>query len=582
MITDLPFLKSKGTIADSVYKPQPFVIRVMLLVIFIVFAVFLARLVELQLIKGNYYLSVAEDNRIREFPIFAERGVVYDRNGEVLVRNIPAFSVQMNTGLCTDCQEEVRRLGKLIDISNSEIDLSKNLIILSSGLTRDQVLPIETNLYNFKSISILVTPVREYVYGDAFAHALGYVGLDDSSVSPKIVGKVGIEQYYDKYLAGVDGAKVVEINSTGESANEIYFKEAFTGRDVYSTLDAGFQAKALNLLKDEVNDNDTTAGVVVAQDPTTGAVLALVNYPSFDPNKLVLGISQDDLEEINTSGSFPFYNRAISAVYPPGSVFKMVVASAVLTENVIDKTTTVFDPGFLQVGTYIFRNWKLDGHGDVDMLTALQKSNDTYFYTVGSSLGIQKLHDWAVKFGFGHITGIDLTDEADGVFPDGKSRDWYLGDTIISSIGQGDILATPLQVNNMVSYFANGGYLYKPHLLDHIEGIDLEAELPLAENLLPQEHYATVREGMNKAVNLGGTAYPFFDFEAKHNIKVYGKTGTSEFTTPQGEPATHAWFSVFIDERKPIVLTVFLEGGGGGSDDAAPIARQLVDFWLSN
>ena len=591
IFTEFPFHSSKGN-GEMDRGSKSVFSMTFSAIVFLIGLIFLGRLIEIQLLKTDYYSEIANNNRLREFTEFAERGVVFDRNGELLVQNIPAFSVQLNTKICdTSCDIELDELAKYVDFDKSKIDISKNSVLVKGNLTQEDILPLEANLDLFKSVSISITPVRYYPYNEAMAHLLGYVGLDEQSLEPNIVGKTGLEAFYNRELSGINGAQVVEIDSSGKSYVEVYTKESYSGRDLHTYIDADLQKEAYYLLKEKVDNSDATGGVVVAQDPSNGGVIVLVSYPSYDPNKLVVGVSSKEFEEINKVGAFPFFNRAIGAVYPPGSVFKMVTASAVLMENIVTKDVTIFDPGFIEVSGFIFRNWKLDGHGIVGLITALQKSNDTYFYTVSGGyggikgLGMDKLYSWATKFGFGLPTGIDLFGEVAGHFPNGKGRDWYLGDTYITSIGQGDILATPIQVNNMVTYFANGGSLFKPRIIRNLESESPIVPAPIIENIVSADHYNSVREGMKAAVTNGGTAYPFFDFEKAHGIDVGGKTGTSEFFTPEGVYSTHAWFSVFApftdDSIKPITLTVFLEGGGSGSDDAAPIARKLMDLWVS-
>jgi penicillin-binding protein 2 len=563
---------------------------------------FIARAFTYQVIEADSYSQLSDRNTVREQMLQPERGVIYDRSGNYLTRNKPAFSVDLATSMCSlgykefgYCKSMVSKVGDYIPLDRarifSELEAGKSDIILATGLTKDQILPLEANIQKYPGVSIVTAPQRDYFYGDAFSHILGYVGIG-KTLYPSIEGKMGVEEKYNGNLAGVFGSRTVRVDSLGKPLNVISEKEPVPGKSLTLFIDKELQLRAYELLKEAVEGGDAEAGVVVAQDPMTGGVLALVSYPAFDPNKMSGGISREELNELNSDLRFPFFNRAISAVYPPGSTFKMVVASAVLMENIVGEHYKIFDPGFIQVGSYIFRNWKLDGHGEVDVRRALQVSNDTYFYTVGGGyggvkgLGIEKLHNWSKKFGFGSKTGIDLPGEAGGFVPDGNYKDWYLGDTYISSIGQGDFLSTPLQTNNMTVYFANGGLLLKPRVVESTEGIGKTPIEILDRDLTDRRTYDTVREGMHLSVIPGGTGYPVFDFPSKHGgIKLAGKTGTSEYISPQGEERTHAWFTVFGPYEKgvyesEIALTVFLEGGGGGSDDAAPIARELLDLWF--
>ncbi|HSX39209.1 MAG TPA: penicillin-binding protein 2 [Candidatus Saccharimonadales bacterium] len=564
------------------------------------FFLLIAKGLNLQIFDRTLFQNLADQNRIRSFIVQAERGVVYDRKKTIIVRNKPAFSIEMDTNLCSLqrsnlqlCLNVVDAVAEVVDVDRArvtkDLNAGKSYVVLANGLTKDQILPIEANLYLYPSISVAASPERDYLYKDIFAHLVGYVGYDDKSLEPLITGKMGIEESYNNYLTGVPGSKTLQVDSSGRTFELLSEKPATPGKDIQLYVDKDLQTKAYELLAKAVADKKAEAGVVVAQDPKTGGILAMVSYPSFDPNELSSGISSAQLSKLNNDPAFPFFNRAISATYPPGSTFKLVVSAAALVEKIVDKSTTIFDKGFIQVGTYIFRNWKLSGHGEVNFLRALQVSNDTYFYTVGGGfgsikgLGIKKLAKWAKSFGFGSKTGVDLDGEVSGNMPDGLGKDWYLGDTYITAIGQGDVLATPLQVNNVTSYFANGGHLYVPRVAKSVDGVDLPHPKPIAEYLTDDDNYDLIRQGMKLAVLPGGTAYPLFDFSQRHpGIELAGKTGTSEYTDIKGEAKSHAWFTVFGPYKDPTIsLTVFLEGGGSGADEAAPIAKELLDSFFA-
>jgi len=574
---------------------------VLLFVVFVVLTTlfYFSKAFILQILQQRDYVALADANRTRSFSIQAERGVIYDTEGAVVVRNSPAFSLVLDTTSCTlgdkpsFCNSVVRSLSSIVPLNYdavvSEIALHKPNVVLVEGLSKQDIIPLETKIKTFPGISIVTAPLRDYIYPEAFAHLVGYVGLGDT-LYPTISGKSGVEYTYNDILSGDAGRKLVRTDSTGSSYVDVNIQDPVPGKNITLYVDAGLQVRAFELLQQAAKNTETaiSAGAVVAQDPKTGGILALVSFPTFNSAEMSLDITPERLATLTSDPSYPFFNRSISAVYPPGSTFKMVVAAGALVEGIVGPYYKIFDPGFIQIGPYIFRNWKLSGHGDVDLRRALQVSNDVYFYTVGgghagvSGLGIKKLHDWAENFGFGSKTGIDLPGEAPGFMPDGTHKDWYLGDTFISSIGQGDVLATPLQVNNMMAYFANGGYLLQPRVVKQIAG---EAEIEtvvLSQNLTSNYIYETIREGLKMVVEPGGTAYPLFDFPQRHNgIELAGKTGTSEYIAASGEEKTHAWFTVFGPyEDADIVLTVFLEGGGSGSDDAAPIARKLLDYWF--
>lgn len=566
---------------------------------FLIFLFFISKAFKLQVVEGNENLTLAEGNRIRIIDERAERGLIYDSNGIVLVRNFPAFSLVMNTDVCffsslggvdkclADLNLFLVDLGLELDINEIKNDVldGKSNVVIASGLNKEQIIPIETKLIKFPNFSIDVTPQREYIFGPSFAHLAGYVGFAETQ-TPVIEGKDGVEFQYNSQISGIDGGEVVQVDSSGRKISTLLAKKSIPGRSITLYTDSGLQNLAHQLLKEKIDSSEAIAGAVVAQDPRNGGVLALVSYPSYDPNSLSKGISSEEFGLLQNDPSFPFFNRATAASYPPASTFKMIMASAALMERVIGEFQEIFDSGFIQIGSFIYRNWKLDGHGLVNLRRAIQVSNDTYFYTVGggygavSGLGIERIANWAQKFGFGFTTGVDLPGEVPGFMPDGTGREWYLGDTYITSIGQGDVLATPLQLNNVTTYFANDGFLFVPKVVKSIDGVEQDTEI-ISQYIIDEHTHEVVREGLNLAVESGGTGYPLFDFYIRHpGIELGGKTGTAEFGGPNSED-THAWFTVFGPyEDSEIALTVFLEGGGSGASEAAPIAKELLDYWF--
>ena len=563
-------------------------------VILFAFLSFVGKSFELQVIEGEDNLILAEGNRIRVINAQAERGLLKDRNGVILVRNKPAFGLEMNTESClysATCGLELNAFLNDIEVEVDMPRIMKDLaagkpnIVLSSGITKEELLTIESRITEFPNISIVVSPQRDYLYSDTFAHLIGYVGLGDT-LYPTIEGKTGVEEEYDDFIKGIAGGEVIQVDSSGSKINVLNEKTPIPGKDIELYVDKDLQNLAYELLKEKVESGEAEAGVVVAQDPRNGGILALGSYPAFDPNKISTGLTTEEFAALLNNPVFPFFNRAIAGAYPPASTFKMVMAAAVLMEEIVGEHYQITDTGSISVGSYVFRNWNLGGHGLVDLRRALQVSNDTYFYTMGGGyggvggLGIEKIAEWAKKFGFGLKTGIDLSGEVAGFMPDGTHRDWYLGDTYIASIGQSDILSTPLQVNNVASYYANGGFLFKPKVVKSIDGVELDTEV-ISQNLIDEHAYDVVREGLNQAVLPGGTGYPVFDFPQRLGVDLGGKTGTAEFGAVENE-VTHAWFTVFgpLDDAN-IALTVFLEEGGSGSSDAAPIAKTLLDQWFA-
>jgi len=482
-----------------------------LLILVMIFLV--GRLIVLQVVDQDYYRVLADENRVKLEIIRARRGVIYDRHGEMLVKNT------------------------------------------AEG--------------------------REYVYGEAMSQVLGYAGeiseeelkmceeKDDCQFGlGDVIGKMGIEKEYDSSLRGEDGGVLVEQDAEGERLREIGRKEPVNGRDLSLTLDWGLQRKAYELMAKE-------PGAVVASDPMTGEILALVSSPGFRPDKLEEFVNDKDL---------PMFNRAIGGEYPPGSVFKVVTAIGALEEGKVDEETEIEDTGEILIGAYRFGNWYYDQYGRkegrLEITRAIARSNDIFFYKLGEWLGMMALSDWAKYFGLGSVTEIDLPGEANGLIPDPewkeefKGEQWYLGDTYISAIGQGDILTTPLQVNQMMSVIAGGSKWCQPHLL--------KTDKDMCRRLdISQESLDLVTEGLKQVAETGGTAWPLFDFKVKgERIYVAGKTGTAEFGDPKER--THAWFTGFAPLEKPnIVVTVLMEAAGEGSDKAAPIVKDLLSYWFN-
>jgi penicillin-binding protein 2 len=479
----------------------------------IFFLLLWSRLFQLQLIQGAENRQLSQENRIKLTKIPANRGVIYDRQGEILVRNRPEG--------------------------------------------------------------------REYIYGQVLAHVLGYIGesseleLEDYQLGD-LVGKMGIEKYYDRLLRGQDGGVIVETDAQGEIVRELKEIESQPGKSLDLSLDLGLQKKIYQLLEEE-----GVAGAIIASQPATGEILALVSYPSFDPNIFTLKDKENKLNQVLNNASQPMFNRAIAGLYPPGSTFKIVTALAGLEEGKIDAETLVEDTGEIKIERYgqkyTYANWYYTQYGRkegmVDIIKAIQRSNDIYFYKAGEWLGISSLADWAKYLGAGAVLGIDLPGEASGLVPTpewkkfNKTESWYLGDTYITAIGQGNLLLTPLQVHQLSSVVAAEGQFCQPHLIK---------EGNFCQKLeIKKENLALVKEGMKRACEEKGTAPILADFKPQ----VACKTGSAEFGDPQDR--THAWFTVFAPVDNPeIVMTVLLEKAGEGSKVAAPLAKEILEYWF--
>ncbi len=500
--------------------------------------ILLGRLIELQIIKGEYYRDLAESNRIRRVSIMAPRGRILARGGEELVGN-----------------REIKKTVLFDPVEGYEKVLA----------TPDT--PID---------EVLVEWERVYKLGEAFSHVSGYLSeVNGDEVNrinaecqekgvfelSELVGRGGIEQYYDCVLRGVSGEEMVEVDSTGKRIRTFGRRNAVSGEDLQTTIDAGLQRKIYEVM-------EGVPGAVIATDGR-GEVLAFYSSPSFDPTDISSYLEDDDL---------PLFNRVIGGAYPPGSVYKLVTAAAALEEGKINKDYRYVDTGSIKIGDFEYTSWYLTQYGkvegEIDLVRAIARSTDTFFYKAGELVGIDALVDWSRRFGLGEKTGIDLPGEVGGLLPNPswkkavKGERWYLGNTYHMSIGQGDLTTTPLQVNVWTSVFANGGELCRPYI------VDSKVEEECHDLGLSEETLKLVTAGMVATCSPGGTAYPFFDFFEE----VACKTGTAEISE-DGE--THAWFTVFAPANHPeIVLTVLVEEGGEGSKVAAPLAREIMDYWF--
>lgn len=544
-----------------------------LLFLCLTFVLLVLRLFTLQVVRASYYSRLSDANRIRTILIPAPRGIIFDRNGNALVRNIPAFGI----------------------LKNNKVD----------WLDRDTALKKVTNGEN-----VLAVVKRDYIYKDLFSHVVGYVGQinSDELLLPEFAdygisdftGRMGLEEQYERFLHGQNGKKLYEVNAKGEQIRLLGEQEALQGAVLRTTLDVDIQKAAALAMK------DISKGAVVVSDPRDGSILALYSKPSFDPNLFTRESSYvpsgdyKKKEDILTDGEkFPLLDRAIAGTYPPGSTFKIVTSLAALSSHAITEDTEFEDTGILSIGGSNFGTWNYletgRKEGFMDVKRALIRSNDIFFYDAARKTGIDTLSKWAKELGLGNTTGIDLPGEAKGVVPSPSWKEqeigeqWYLGDTINTSIGQGFLLATPMQVNLYTQLIANGGVLYKQHLLQGAVSI-------VKKNFIPEKNIGIVKEGMKGACETGGTGYPLFGFKVKNdklkpdgldyvanasagagmvNVVVGCKTGTSE--AHGDEAISHAWFTIFAPFYNPeIAITVLAENAGQGSDVAAPVARDIL------
>ena len=515
-------------------------------------AFLLARLFFLQILQKNKYGTLANENRIQKIKTAGPRGIITDRHGEILARNIPQFQIK----------------------NNQEVEI----------IDRDRALVLQTTGQDNK---LFINLVRDYPQGEIFGHVTGYLGeVSEEEVRSgqelkvkgygmvELIGRTGIEQFYETELRGVEGGELVEVDTTGKVLRRVGRVEPVPGKNLTLALDADLQRIAAEQMQGK-------KGAVVATNPQTGEVLVLYSSPSYDPNYFVAKRSEAAvLGLINDFQNRPLFNRAIAGLYPPGSTFKIVTSAAGLEEGKITKNTLINDPGVITVAGYKYSNWYFTGYGrtegDVNVVKALKRSVDTYYYKLGEMLGANKIADWSKKFKLDKTFGLDLDGELAGFVPtpDWKLKatgeSWFLGNTYHYAIGQGDLALTPLGVNMMSSAIANNGKICKPRMLKN-EGSQPDCQ----EVGLKKETIEIIKEGMLEACAEGGTAYPFFNFTPT----VACKTGTAEYLNSEGKMKTHAWFTAFASD---IVITVLVEDGGEGSSVAAPIAKEVLKKYFEN
>ncbi len=526
--------------------------------IFLIAIIFIGRLFQLTVVFGGENKQLSESNRVRLVKVNAVRGGILDRNGKLIAQSFEQFRLSRGETSTDISKEQATDLEKL-------------------GLASQN--------YEGEMGRIEIGVSRRYELKESASHVLGYVsGFQGNNEETKsgltegeIIGRSGLEASYDNFLRGKDGKRLVEVDAEGSKISILGQEASVAGQNLKTTLDSGLQKVAYEAITKQAEKVKSFRGAVVIQDPRNGEVLALVSIPSFDPEDI-----GKHVREVNK----PFFNRAVQGNYPPGSVFKIVTALSGLESGRMSRDTEVEDVGEFTLGGVKFSNWYFNSYGkkdsNVNVEKAIARSNDIYFYRLAEKTGLDVIRKMALKFGFGQKTGIDLPDEAFGLVPDevwkksALDEIWFTGDTLHLAIGQGFMLTTPMQVSNMTGYMAVGK-LFKPHIVAQIgEGenvIRFESKL-IGENFAAKENYEVVRSGMKLACSEGGTAFPFF--EAPYSVGC--KTGTAEQSV--GNP--NAWFTVFAPFEKPeITVTVLVEDGGEGSSVAAPVAREILDYWFS-
>jgi penicillin-binding protein 2 len=597
--------------ADSNWYKQRIIF--ILVCVIVAFSILLMRLFFLQVIKGEEYRRLSENNSIRLQNIDPFRGMIFDRRGELLVDNRPSFDVSIILKDAQPVKNTIQKLSKYINVPADElmkkvsakrgISLYKPLL-LKQDIGRDTMAAVEVHKYELPGIVVNVKPRRQYINRQSAAHLIGYLG----EISPvelssgkfpgcrqgDLIGKFGAEKAFESFLRGKRGGHQVEVNAVGQVIKVLSTVPSQPGYNLYLTIDQAVQEKTEALLEGVV-------GAAVAMDPTNGHILAMASNPSFDQNTFVGGMSHDQWESFVSDPLKPLTNRAVQGEYPPGSTYKIVTAIAGLEEGIVDFETTLEScKGFYKFGNREYGCWKKKGHGKLTVSEAITESCDVFFYQIGLAIGVDKLKEYAAILGLGSSTQVDLDRETGGLIPTAawKKRrfgiEWQEGETLSLAIGQGFNLVTPIQMAVLISTIGNGGIKYKPEIfkkLESTEGTVLKESKPkiLGKIQVSAHTMELVRKGLWGVVNSDkgtarGSRIPGIEFS--------GKTGTSEVVSrKEDEPdekenvpdhlKPHAWFIAYAPSENPkIAVAVVVEHGEHGSGSAAPIAKEMIKTYL--
>jgi penicillin-binding protein 2 len=585
--------------------------------VLLAFGLLLGRFIWLQVIQHDFYQTRAEDNRIALIPIVPNRGVITDRNGVVLAHNYSAFTLEITPSQAGKLDETIDALAEVIEIQPKDrkrfkrlLDEAKNFesIPIRTRLTDAEVAKFAAHRYRFPGVEVKARLFRQYPLGDIASHAIGYIGriterdlkwIEESEKQANYkgtdhVGKTGLEQHYEFELHGETGYEEVEIDAGGRALRSLKRIPPVSGNNLQLTLDIKLQEITEKAFGDR-------KGSLVAIDPSTGGILALVSTPTYDPNLFVDGITPENWKELNEHPSKPMINRAINGAYPPGSTFKPFMALAALEMGKRTPNQAISDPGYFNFGNHQFRDDKKGGHGSVDMYKSIVHSCDTYYY-----MGIDSISRFMGSLGLGQRTGVDLgkddSGESKGVLPSQEwkkqrfkkpeQQKWYAGETISIGIGQGYNAYTPIQLAQATAILANNGVMFRPHLVRHIADTKsgekrLVEPQPIRDLQLKPGNVDVIRRAM-VGVNKEGTGARAF---AGAPYEAAGKTGTAQVFSLKGaqykegaikkELRDHALFIAYAPADNPkIALAVLVENGGFGAQSAAPIARMVIDYYL--
>jgi penicillin-binding protein 2 len=602
---------------DAQHELHHFRLRLGIATMFVIvmFALLFVRFMYLQIVMHDHYHTLAEANRISILPIVPNRGIIVDRNGVVLAHNYSAYTLEVTPSKVEDLESTIEEISTLVEITPRDRRRFKKLLEESkrfeslpirTRLTDEEIARFAANRYRFPGIDVRARLFRQYPQGELFSHVIGHIGRINQKDLEKLenegrdsnyrgtdyIGKTGLEYTYEDQLHGTTGVEQVEVDSGGRAVRSLSRTSPISGSNLVLKLDARLQEVVSRAFGDR-------RGALVAIEPETGGVLAFVSKPGFDPNLFVDGIDPSSWEQLNDSPDKPMVNRALAGTYPPGSTFKPFMALAALTYGKRTPGQAISDPGFYNFGGHHFRDDKLGGHGLVDMYKSIVVSCDTYYYQLANDLGIDAISRFMGQLGFGSRTGIDLAGESAGVLPSQEwkmrrfKQKWYAGETISIGIGQGYNSYTPLQLALATATVANNGVMFRPHIVNYVEEVhtrqrSLIEPKPIRDLNLKPEHVAVIKNAM-VGVNREGTSARAFAGAPYTNA---GKTGTAQVVGLKGEKYVesrvaerfrdHALFIAYAPADRPtIALAVIVENSGFGARAAAPIARQVFDYWLT-